>query len=84
MDELGEHHEIIKDGLFGVHMKVKFLSGNESVRKITYPLFQGMAHVSGQYWDDITLTVTANGTMEVMKVRDDIWAPNRRASSMAK
>jgi endo-1,3(4)-beta-glucanase len=71
-EELDTNHVITKEFLFGVHIDVR---GPPPVtRRITYPIFQGMAYVSALYSGDITPEVVADAPLlSVTKVSDGIW-----------
>lgn len=67
IERLGDFRAV-KEGLFGAHFEVRGSSGSY---KITYPIYSGMAYVSGKYEGGITPHVI--GANSVKKIRNGIW-----------
>uniref|UniRef100_A0A7S2N8J0 glucan endo-1,3-beta-D-glucosidase n=1 Tax=Zooxanthella nutricula TaxID=1333877 RepID=A0A7S2N8J0_9DINO len=68
------HHTIVREGLFGVHVQVRGLPANSN-RKVTYPVFSGMAYVSGRY-ENLRPRISAQprAMLALDKVRPGVWA----------
>jgi len=73
-------HTIMSEGLFGFHTA---LHGFSSGQKMSFPIYSGMAYVSGRYSGGFTPTVTHyHGLASVKKARDGIWSfKNRRGNT---
>lgn len=65
------NYTVVSEGLFGFHAEVRGLFG----QKITFPIYSGMAYVSGRFSGGLTPVIShPDGLDRVQKVRDGIWA----------
>eukprot|EP00434_Breviolum_minutum_P012097 symbB.v1.2.010668.t1/scaffold700.1/size171416/9 len=79
-EEIGGRHsfEVVKEGIFGVHVAVKNPTANVSMM---YPIYSGMAYVSARYFGatpKVTTERTSSGKVfafnNLQRVRDGIWS----------
>jgi endo-1,3(4)-beta-glucanase len=67
----GEGHVVVEEGLFGIHAEVRGPPG--SPRKVRFPIYSGMAYVSGNY-SGFTPRITSERAITLVeKVRDGVW-----------
>ncbi|CAE8638772.1 unnamed protein product [Polarella glacialis] len=72
VEETSGESVIVKEGLFGIHVEVRGPAGTS--RKIVFPIFSGMAYVSGRYEGGFTPRVTSErALLEVQKIQDGVW-----------
>jgi len=69
----GSPYVVVKEGLFGIHVEVRRHS--PSPGKVSFPIYSGMAYVSGRFSGGITPRITSElNVASVRKVHNGIWA----------
>ncbi|CAE7525989.1 COG3, partial [Symbiodinium necroappetens] len=63
---------IVKEGLFGIHVELRGPSGTS--RKMTFPIYSGMAYVSAFYEGGFTPKITSQrALLGVDPIQDGVW-----------
>ncbi|CAE7358532.1 unnamed protein product [Symbiodinium natans] len=67
-----EGHVVVKEGLFGIHVELRGPSG--TARKMTFPIYSGMAYVSAHYEGGFTPKITSErALLGVDPIQDGVW-----------
>lgn len=77
--EQASDYTLVSEGLFGLHAELRGTAG----QRVLFPVYSGMAYVSGRYSGGFTPTVSHfHGLASVRKARDGVWTfRNRRGAS---
>lgn len=68
-------HVVVSEGLFGVHVEIRGPVG----QKIMFPIYSGMAYVSGRFSGGLTPVVShPQGIERLQRVRDGVWTIRNR------